>query len=130
MRAVYAHVDDWTAGRAAAAAWYAEAGLGESATLPAVAAGATHTYHLFMVRHPDRDALREALSAAGVASAVYYGTPMHLQPVFAGLGYAEGDLPVAEEVSRTALALPMHPNLTRDDVAEVVAAASAAGVLS
>jgi dTDP-4-amino-4,6-dideoxygalactose transaminase len=55
---------------------------------------------------------------------------MHLQPGFAGLGYVEGDLPVAEETARTALALPMHPNLTRDDVAEVVTAASAAGVLS
>ena len=47
---------------------------------------------------------------------------MHLQPVFAHLGYSEGDLPVAEEAARTALALPMHPNLSRDDVAEVVAA--------
>jgi dTDP-4-amino-4,6-dideoxygalactose transaminase len=48
---------------------------------------------------------------------------MHLQPVFAGLGYREGDLPVAEEVARTALALPMHPNLSRADVTEVVGAA-------
>ena len=48
---------------------------------------------------------------------------MHRQPVFAHLGYAEGDLPVAEECAATALALPMHPNLTREDVARVVAAA-------
>lgn len=130
IRVFYPHLDDWNARRAQAAAWYAEAGLGEHATLPAVAPGATHIYHLYMVRHPDRDALREALTAGGVSSAVYYGTPMHLQPVFAGLGYAEGDLPIAEETARTALALPMHPNLTRGDIAEVVAAASIAGVLS
>ena len=81
-------------------------------------------------RHPDREALKRALGDAGVSSAVYYGTPMHLQPVFAGLGYAEGDLPVAEETARTALALPMHPNLTREDIAEVAAAASSVGVPS
>ena len=130
IRVFYPHLDDWNARRAQAAAWYAEAGLGEHAVLPAVAPGATHIYHLYMVRHPDRDALREALSAGGVASAVYYGTPMHLQPVFAGLGYSEGDLPVAEETARTALALPMHPNLSREDIDQVVRAAGVAGVLS
>jgi len=62
-----------------------------------------------------------------VSSAVYYGIPMHLQPVFAPLGYAPGDLPVAEECAATALALPMHPNLTREDVARVVAAVATVG---
>jgi dTDP-4-amino-4,6-dideoxygalactose transaminase len=51
---------------------------------------------------------------------------MHLQPVFAHLGYGPGDLPVAEECASTALALPMHPNLTRADVAEVVSVAGRA----
>jgi dTDP-4-amino-4,6-dideoxygalactose transaminase len=97
-------------------------------TLPGVADGATHIYHLFMARHPRRDDVRQALADAGVASAVYYGIPMHLQPVFAPLGYREGDLPVAEEAARTALALPMHPNLSRDDVRQVVAAARTVGV--
>jgi dTDP-4-amino-4,6-dideoxygalactose transaminase len=94
--------------------------------LPGVRSGCTHIYHLFMARHPERDALRAALAEQGVASAVYYGTPMHLQPVFAGLGYAEGDLPVAEEAARTALALPMHPNLSREEIDRVVAVATEA----
>jgi dTDP-4-amino-4,6-dideoxygalactose transaminase len=94
--------------------------------LPGVAPGARHIYHLFMARHPRRDELRAALSEAGIGCAVYYGIPMHLQPVFAGLGYREGDLPVAEECARTALALPMHPNLSREDVAEVVGAVASA----
>jgi dTDP-4-amino-4,6-dideoxygalactose transaminase len=127
IRVFYPHLDDWNARRARAAGWYAQEDMGEGAVLPAVAAGATHIYHLFMVRHPDRDALKEALSAGGVASAVYYGIPMHLQPVFAGLGYAPGDLPVAEQCARTALALPMHPNLTREQVAEIAAAARRVG---
>lgn len=126
IRVFYPHLDAWNAHRAQAAAWYAEEGLGEVMTLPAVAPGARHIYHLFMARHPRRDDLRAALSQAGVGAAVYYGIPMHLQPVFAGLGYTAGDLPVAEACAASALALPMHPNLTRDDVAEVVSVAGRA----
>jgi dTDP-4-amino-4,6-dideoxygalactose transaminase len=126
IRVFFAHLDGWNARRAEAASWYAAEGLGDLMAPPGVAPGARHIYHLFMARHPRRDEVRAALAAAGVGSAVYYGIPMHLQPVFAGLGYSEGDLPVAEDCARTALALPMHPNLTRDDVAEVVAAVDGA----
>lgn len=126
IRVFYPHLDGWNARRAEVAGWYADEGLGEWMTLPATAEGATHIYHLYMARHPRRDDLRAALSEAGVSSAVYYGIPMHRQPVFAGLGYSEGDLPVAEECARTALALPMHPNLTREQVAQVVSAAGRA----
>lgn len=122
IRIFLRHVHDWNDGRRAAAAAYAAAGLGEFMTLPSEREGAHHIYHLYMARHPEREAVKTALSAAGVASAVYYGIPMHLQPVFAHLGYAEGDLPVAEECARTALALPMHPFLTSDQVSRVVAA--------
>jgi dTDP-4-amino-4,6-dideoxygalactose transaminase len=90
-------------------------------TLPVERDGARHVYHLYMARHPARDRIREALAADGVGSAVYYGIPMHLQPVFAHLGYAEGDLPVAEECARTALALPMGSTVTREQVDAVVA---------
>jgi dTDP-4-amino-4,6-dideoxygalactose transaminase len=126
IRVFYPHLDDWNARRAEAAAWYAADGLGDRMALPGVAAGARHIYHLFMARHPRRDEVRSALARAGVGSAVYYGIPMHLQPVFAHLGYSEGDLPVAEECARTALALPMHPNLSREDVAAVVRAVEGA----
>ena len=71
IRVFYPHLDAWNAARAQAAAWYEEEGLGAHATLPGVAPGARHTYHLFMARHPRRDALRTALLDAGVASAVY-----------------------------------------------------------
>lgn len=126
IRVFYPHLDDWNARRARAAAWYEEEGLGELMTLPAVAPGHRHIFHLHMARHPRRDEVRAGLAGAGVASAVYYGIPMHLQPVFAALGYSAGDLPVAEECASTALALPMHPNLTREDVAAVVAGVSRA----
>lgn len=121
VRIFLGEVDGWNEGRRQAAAWYREEGLGELMTLPVERGASRHVYHLYMARHPERDRLREALSADGVASAVYYGIPLHLQPVFASLGYSPGDLPVAEEHATTALALPMHPNLTREQVAQAVA---------
>jgi dTDP-4-amino-4,6-dideoxygalactose transaminase len=126
IRVFLPHLERWNAGRRQAADWYRECGLGEYMTLPAERAGATHVYHLYMARHPRRDEIRVALADAGVGAAVYYGIPMHLQPVFRNLGYSEGDLPVAEEHARTGLALPMHPHLTCDQVEAVVAAVAAA----
>ena len=126
IRVFLPHLDRWNAGRRQAAAWYAECGLGEYMALPAERSGATHVYHLYMARHPRRDEIRQALTADGISAAVYYGIPMHLQPVFAHLGYSAGDLPVAEEHARTGLALPMHPHLTREQVETVVAAVARA----
>lgn len=122
IRIFLPQLDGWNDGRRRAADRYREAGLGDLMTLPHERAGARHVYHLYVARHPRRDEIRERLNAAGIGAAVYYGIPMHLQPVFAHLGYAEGSLPVAEEHARTGLALPMHPNLTDDQVDEVVAA--------
>lgn len=116
------HVDDWNNRRRQVADWYREAGLGNYVTLPEERDGVRHIYHLYVVRHPERDRLRDLLVEDGIGAVVYYGTPMHLQPVFAGLGYSKGDLPVAEGWADTGLALPMHPNLTREQVDEVVAA--------
>ncbi|MCB0882210.1 MAG: DegT/DnrJ/EryC1/StrS family aminotransferase [Thermoleophilia bacterium] len=120
IRIFLRHVHAWNDGRRAAASAYAEAGLGEHLSLPVERDGARHIYHLYMARCGDRDAVQKALSDGDVANAVYYGIPMHLQPVFAHLGYREGDLPVAEEAARTVLALPMHPHLTAEQAAHVV----------
>ena len=122
IRVFLPHLDRWNDGRRQAAAWYAEEGLGEYMTLPAERPGAKHVYHLYMARSAKRDQIATALKAEGIGAAVYYGIPMHLQPVFAHLGYKQGDLPVAEEHASTGLALPMHPHLTREQVQTVVAA--------
>ena len=120
IRVFYPHVDRWNEQRRQAAAWYADAGLGEFMTLPATADHTTHIYHLYMARHEAREEIRAALSAEKIGAAVYYGIPMHRQPVFAHLGYSDGDLPVAELSAATGLAMPMHPHLTRGDVEQVV----------
>ncbi len=120
------HLNAWNDARRQAAEWYREAGLGEYMALPVERDGARHVYHLYVARHPERDTIRAALADAGVGAAVYYGIPMHLQPVFEHLGYAAGSLPVAEEHANTGLALPMHPNLTREQIDTVVGVVSTA----
>jgi dTDP-4-amino-4,6-dideoxygalactose transaminase len=118
-------VDGWNDGRIAVAARYAELGLGDHVLLPAVAAGARHIYHLYVVRSHEREQLMAGLSEAGVASATYYTTPLHLQPVFAHLGWSEGSFPVTERCSRECLALPMSPTLGEAAQREVVEAVAA-----
>jgi dTDP-4-amino-4,6-dideoxygalactose transaminase len=122
-------VDGWNDRRIEAAARYAALGLGELVDLPSVAAGATHIYHLYMVRTPQRDALVDALKGQGVGAAVYYGHPLHLQPVFEHLGYREGSLPVTERAAREGLALPMFPTLAEAQQSEVVDAVRASSAV-
>jgi dTDP-4-amino-4,6-dideoxygalactose transaminase len=79
-----------------------------------------HVYHHFVIRAPRRDALREHLTSAGIATEVYYPVPLHLQPCFADLGYRRGSLPHAEAAADEVLALPMYPSLTSDAQDRVV----------
>ncbi len=74
-----------------------------------------HSYNYFVVSVPRRDELAAHLTGRGVGNALYYPEPLHLQPCFAGLGYGEGDFPVAEAACRRVIALPMYPQLTEAD---------------
>jgi dTDP-4-amino-4,6-dideoxygalactose transaminase len=85
---------------------------------------AFHVWHQYVIRAPRRDELRAFLTSKGIGSEVYYPIPLHLQPVFAYLGYKEGDLPEAERASKEVLALPMFPELTKEEIEQVVAAIS------
>jgi dTDP-3-amino-3,4,6-trideoxy-alpha-D-glucose transaminase len=116
-------LDGWNARRRQAAAWYREllpADLDFARDEP----GRESVYHLFVVRVRDRDEFRAHLEARGIATAVHYPIPLHLQPAFRSLGYAAGDFPVAERLAREVVSLPMHPFLTRDDVEHVARAAA------
>jgi len=80
-------------------------------------------YHIYAVRVPDRDTLQGALTQAGIGTGVHYPIPVHLQEAYAWLGYAPGDLPVAERVAAEVLSLPMYPQLTcaqQDTVVEAL----------
>jgi dTDP-4-amino-4,6-dideoxygalactose transaminase len=118
LRLFLPHVDEWNRERREAVARYAELGLGDVVELPEEDPG--HVYHLFVVRSADRDRLTSSLADAGVGHAAYYTTPLHLQPVFRSLGYAEGSLPETERASRETLALPLWIGMDEEIQAQVV----------
>lgn len=99
---------------------------GTSVALPAPAvAGADHVYHLFVVRSPKRDALREHLAAHDISSAVHYPFPIHRTEAYAALGGAGGECPVAERLAGEICTLPLFPTMSDPEVARVVAAVRA-----
>jgi len=124
LRLELPHLDAWCDGRRAAAAHYAEAGLGELAALPEPADGCDPAWHLYVIRHERSDALSEALAAAGIGSKAYYRVPLHRQAAMKP--WSDVELPGTDEAARTHLAIPVSPVLTSEQAAEVVAAVRAA----
>jgi dTDP-4-amino-4,6-dideoxygalactose transaminase len=116
------HLPKWTARRREIAHRYHQLLAGTPLTLPIEAPYAESVYHLYVVRHPQRDALREFLTKAGIGCALHYPLPLHLQKCFADLDYKAGDFPLAEQVGRECLSLPIYPELT-DAQQDAVAAA-------
>ncbi len=80
-----------------------------------------HVYHLFVVRHPQRDALRRRLQEHGVGTLIHYPLPVHLQPAYADLGYRPGSLPETERAAREVLSLPLYVGLCDEQVEQVAA---------
>ena len=127
LRVFLPHLAGWNAARREAAARYAELGLGEVVELPADETG--HVYHMYVVRTPERERVAAALRDAGIASASYYVTPLHLQPAMRYLGYEPGSLPETERAAAENLALPMWGGIGPDQQERVVAVVkSAVGV--
>ena len=127
LRVFLPRLASWNEARREAAARYAELGLGELVEIPVDEPG--YVYHLYVVRSSRRAEIAEALTEAGVASASYYVTPLHLQPALAYLGVSEGSLPETERAAAENLALPMWGGIAREQQERVVdAVRSAVGV--
>ncbi len=112
LRVKLRHLDEWNAERRERVSAYREglAGLPEVA-LPAEAPDVRSAWHQFVIRVPQRDALRQHLAARGIATAIHYPAPLHLQPAMAAAGGRAGDLPVTERLAREVLSLPLYPEL-------------------
>jgi dTDP-4-amino-4,6-dideoxygalactose transaminase len=117
-------LDEWNARRARIAARYTTAFAETKLGLPAVSEGAESTWHLYVVRHPQRDQLQRALTEAGIGTLIHYPIPPHLQQAYAADGFAAQRFPIAERMAGQVLSLPMGPQLDDDGVEAVIAAVS------
>jgi len=119
LRIKLVDVERAIAGRRRVADLY-DAGLGAlDLRLPSRPADGRHVFNLYTIRHPRRDVLREHLSAQGVGTSLCYPEPLHLQSVYARLGYSVGDLPVVERLCTQTLSLPIFPDMTEAQVERV-----------
>lgn len=79
-----------------------------------------HIYNQYVIRVPNRDGVRSYLKEQNIGTSIYYPIPLHLQKCYADLGYHEGDFPESEKASKETLALPVYPELTREQQKWVV----------
>ena len=126
LRVKAPHLKDWTGGRRANAARYRTlfqaAGLDAAITLPAEPADRSHIFNQFVIRTPERDALKRHLDEQKIGNEIYYPVPFHQQPCFANLGHRPGDFPHAERAARESLAIPVYGEMTAAQQETVVSA--------
>ncbi len=129
LRVKAPHLSAWTEARRLNASRYValfrEAGLLGRVVLPTEPAGLRHIFNQFVIRVPERDALKAALDAAGIGNEVYYPVPFHLQPCFEPLGYARGAFPHAERAAHETIAIPIYSELSIEQQRAVVGAVAA-----
>ena len=106
------YLKEWTLKRQEIGAWYDEALKEiEGLILPKIAEGATHVYHLYVIRTKKRDELQSYLNEKGIGTLIHYPIPPHLQEAYESLGLKKGDFPIAEELAETCLSLPVWPGM-------------------
>jgi dTDP-4-amino-4,6-dideoxygalactose transaminase len=116
------YIESWTEARRRCARIYDELLSGSAVRPPVVRPDCRHVYHVYAVRVPARDQLRSTLESRGVQTGIHYPIPVHLQPAYSELGYSSGDFPESEEAARKVLSLPMFPELSTAQQAEVASA--------
>jgi dTDP-4-amino-4,6-dideoxygalactose transaminase len=113
------HLESWTRERQRVAHRYGELLADTPLQLPHEAGYGQSAWHLYVVRHPERDKLKKHLETNHVGCALHYPVPLHLQKAFAHLGHKPGDYPVAEKAARQCLSLPIYPELTEAQMQRV-----------
>lgn len=116
------HLAAWNARRARIAAIYADGLAGTELGLPATQPGATHAWHLYVVKHPRRDALQAALRTRGVETLIHYPVAPFRQGAYVEMSGEAARFPLAEQLAAQVLSLPMGPHLSEADADTVVGA--------
>jgi dTDP-4-amino-4,6-dideoxygalactose transaminase len=122
LRVKLRYLDNWGTRRRERATYYEHLLHHQvpSAITPITASSREHVFHQYTVRVQRRDAVSKALAELGIASTVYYPVPIHIQPIYASLGYKHGDLPESERAASEVLSLPIYPELTNTQIESVV----------
>lgn len=120
LQAKLAHLERWTERRRAVAARYRTAFGRAGIRCLVERPQARHVYHLFVIRHPERDRLRKALADARIECGIHYPIPLHLQPAYKSCGQQPGSLPESEALAREVLSLPIDPELSDAQVEYVI----------
>jgi dTDP-4-amino-4,6-dideoxygalactose transaminase len=120
LRVKLRYLDTENVRRREIAARYDVGLAGSGLRLPVTAMGTTHVYHQYVIRHPERDAFRRALSERGVGTLVHYPVAVHQQPAYEGRVEIGDGLPVTERVAAEVVSLPMFPELRDQQVDEVM----------
>ena len=128
LRVKLAHLDEWNARRSAIAAHYQEGLADCGLTPPHVPDGTEPVWHLYVVLNPQREALQQALTSAGVGTLIHYPIPPHLQGAYSDLGFGKGAFPIAERIHNDVLSLPMSPSMTMEQANQVIFACREAQV--
>jgi len=112
-----AHLDDYTKKRNAAASYYDHAlGTITNVKTPLRYAQSTHVFHQYTLQAERRDELKKHLEENGIPSMIYYPIPLHLQKAYRNNDYNEGAFPVTEKLSKTVISLPIHTEMTEDEL--------------
>lgn len=121
LRVKLKHLSRWNQARRKWASLYDRLLADVPVVCPRTAANRVHIYHLYIIQAEERDGIMAHLRERGIATGAYYPVPLHLQEVYRGLGYREGNLPVAEAVCKRSFALPLYPEMDEAQVKRVVA---------
>jgi dTDP-4-amino-4,6-dideoxygalactose transaminase len=121
LRVKLARLDEWNLRRRQIASDYLQTlERVPNLILPHVPAWADPVWHLFKVRHPQRDLLQKHLAANGVGTIIHYPLPPHLQKAYAELGYTRGAFPISEKLADEVLSLPMSAHQSAEETSYVV----------
>src|SRR6266404_1927161 len=121
LRVKLRHLPEWERARRAHASEYSKLLRGlHSIHTPQIPAGQEHVFHQYTIRVQRRDELQKFLTGRKIGNAVYYPVPLHLQAIYASLGYKPGDFPESERAAAEVVSLPMFPELTSTQIQRVV----------
>ena len=130
LRVKLEHLDEWNERRAASVLQYQHGLTHCGLTLPIVPTWVSPVWHLYVVRHSNRDLLQAMLNKAGIGTLIHYPIPPHLQGAYRDLGFSEGAFPIAEQIHKEVLSLPMFPSITTKQIIAVINACKEANEIS